>query len=143
LTKQIQVDSMTKIMTVIFAALLLSACGSSKEQMSLKEALTAKLEGDSDLKDYKLNPADVADCVVKGISESLPGFPGDPRRNAYFDAYAKFVAVKSPGDAEKAIEEYTNLFGSAQQARTAAVSVTDYIMGCMGAGLEQGTAEED
>lgn len=129
-------------MTLMIAALLLTACADSKEKVSLKEALTAKLREDSDLKDYKLNPADVADCVVKSIGESLPGFPGDPKRNTYFEAYAKFVAVKSPGDAEKAIEEYKDLFGSVKQAREAAVSVTDHIMGCMGMGIEQqGDAE--
>lgn len=127
---------MKKIMTVIFAALLLSACGESKEQLGLKEALTAKLQDDSDLKDYKLNPADVADCVVKAIAENAPGIPGDPRRERYFAAYAKFVAVKSPADAEKAMEDYQDLFGGVKQAREAAVSVTDHIMGCMGGAIE-------
>ena len=133
---------MKKIMTIIFAALFLNACGGGKEQLGLKEALTAKLQDDADLKDYKLNPADVADCVVSGIAGSLPGFPGDPRRKTYFEAYAKFVAVKSPADAEKAVEEYKDLFGSVKQAREAAVSVTDHIMGCMGAALEQHGEEE-
>lgn len=133
---------MKKIMILMMATVLLSACADSKEKVGLKEALVAKLKEDSDLKDYKLNPADVADCVVKSISEGLPGFPGDPKRNTYFEAYAKFVAVNSPGDAEKAVEEYKDLFGSVRQAREAAVSVTDHIMGCMGMGIEQqGDAE--
>ncbi len=102
----------------------------------------AKLQDDPDLKDYKLNPSDVADCVVKSITDSLPGFPGDPRRPKFFEAYAKFVSIKSPGDAEKSMEEYKDLFGSLTQAREAAVSVTDHIMGCMGVAIEQHAGEE-
>jgi len=133
---------MKKVMSVILAALFLSACGDSKEQIGLKEALVAKLQDDSDLKDYKLNPADVADCVIKGISENAPGFPGDPRRDRYFEAFTKFVAVKSPTDAEKATEDYKDLFGGdVKLAREAALSVTDHIMGCMGGAIESRGAE--
>ncbi|MBS1213106.1 MAG: hypothetical protein H6R26_1723 [Proteobacteria bacterium] len=132
---------MKKSILVILVAAFLVACGESPQQVSLKEALTAKLQDDSDLKDYKLNPSDVADCVVQSITEGLPGFAGDPRRPKFFEAYAKFVAVKSPADAEKAMEEYKDLFGSLEQAREAAVSVTDHIMGCMGVALEQHAPE--
>lgn len=128
---------MKTVMTVIFAACLLSACGGGKEQLDLKAALIAKLQEDSDLKDYKLNPADVADCVVQAIADTLPGFTGDPRRKTYFEAYATFVSAKTSADADKAIETYKDLFGSVKQARAAALSVTDHIMGCMGANIEQ------
>lgn len=133
---------MKKPIFVILAAALLGACGGSPEQVSLKDALVEKLKDDSDLKDYKINPAEVADCVVKTITDGLPGFPGDPRRARYFEAYSKFVAVKSPSDAEKAVDEYKDLFGSVIQAREAAVSVTDHIMGCLGIAIEQHAGEE-
>lgn len=139
-----QVDSMKKITCIIFAALLLSACSPSKEQVGLKEVLVAKLQDDTDLKDYKLDPSDVADCVVKAISENAPGIPGDPRRTRYFEAFTKFIDVKAPGDAQKATEDYKDLFGgSVSQAREAAMSVTEYIMSCMGMGIDaRGDGEE-
>ncbi len=69
---------MKKIMTVFVAALLLSACGNSKEQQDLKQVLTEKFKDDSDLKDYKLKPEDIADCVVANISQDAPPIPGIP-----------------------------------------------------------------
>jgi hypothetical protein len=125
---------MKKLLIAIFAGSLLVGC-SGKEQTGLKEALIAKYKDDQDLKDYKLTPEEVADCMVREISDSLPGFPGDPRRERFFEAYARFVSVKSPGDAEKAITDYQDLFGSAKQAREAAVNVTDHLMTCMGQGV--------
>lgn len=133
---------MKKIIMAALTAAMLSACSAGPEQVSLKEALVSKLKDDPDLKDYKIEPAEVADCVVKAITDSLPGFPGDPKRAKFYEAYAKFVAVKSPGDAESATNEYKDLFGSVIQAREAAVSVTDHIMGCMGIAIEQHAGEE-
>ncbi|WP_045224723.1 hypothetical protein [Methyloterricola oryzae] len=133
---------MKKIIIAVLTSTLLGACSGGPEQVSLKEALVAKLKDDSDLKDYKIEPAEVADCVVKAITDSLPGFPGDPKRAKYYEAYAKFVAVKSPTDAENATNEYKDLFGSVIQAREAAVGVTDHIMGCMGIAIEQHAGEQ-
>jgi hypothetical protein len=126
---------MKKLLIGICAALVLAGC-STKEKTGLREVLIEKFKDDQDLKDYKLDPAIVADCVVGEISSSLPGFGGDPRRGKFFEAYARFISVKSPGDAEKAITDYQELFGSAKKAREAANNVTDHIMTCMGKAID-------
>jgi hypothetical protein len=108
-----------------------------KEQTDLKEALTAKLKDDSDLQDYKIDAADVAQCVVGEITTDLPGFPGDPRRERFYQAYVRFVNVKSPDDADKSIAEYQELFGSVKKAREAATNITNYVMTCMGQAIER------
>ena len=128
---------MKKMIFALFVALALSACSSSKEQLDLKEALMAKLKDDPDLKDYKLDPSDIADCIVDNITDSLPGIMGDPRRPQFLEAYAKFVSVKSPKDADAAAETYKDLFGSVQQAHEAGLGVTDYIMSCIGVAIEK------
>lgn len=138
----IQVDSMKKIMTVLVAAVMLTACGQSQEQKDLKQVLTEKFKDDSDLKDYKLKPEDIADCVVSNISQDAPPIPGDPKRDRYFAAYTKFAAAKSPADAEQAVKDYQDLFGGLKEARAAANTVTDHIMGCMGKAIEKATPEE-
>jgi hypothetical protein len=127
---------MKKLLIAILALSALAGC-STKEQTGLREALIEKFKDDQDLKDYKLDPGNVADCVVKEITDTLPGFAGDPRRDRYFEAYARFINVKSPGDAEKAITDYQELFGSAKKAREAATSLSDHIMTCMGKAIEQ------
>ncbi len=133
---------MKKIMTMFVAALLLTACGNSKEQQDLKQVLTEKFKDDSDLKDYKLKPEDIADCVVANISQDAPPIPGDPKRVRYFEAYTQFAAAKSPTDAEKAVKDYQDLFGGIKEARAAAKTVTDHIMSCMGMAIEKATPVE-
>ena len=132
---------MKKLLIAIFAVLALTGC-STKEQSGLKEALIAKFKDDQDLKDYKLDPASIADCVVDQIASSLPGFAGDPRRDRFFEAYGRFVAARSPSDADKAVADYQELFGSAQKARQAATSITDHVMTCMGKAIESAGPQE-
>jgi hypothetical protein len=125
-----------KLLVVCCTVLLLIAC-SSQEQKDLREALVSKLKDDSDLKDYKLEPATIADCVVGEITADLPGFPGDPQRERFYQAYVHFVNVKSPADADKSITDYQDLFGSVKQAREAATNITNHIMTCMGQAIEK------
>ncbi|HYE35232.1 hypothetical protein [Methylocaldum sp.] len=122
---------MKKLIITFLAAFLLIGCA-NKEKTTLKEALLAKFKDDSDLKDYKLDPESIADCVVGEISGGLPGFAGDPRRERFFEAYTRFANAKSPADAEKAVTDYQQIFGSVKQARQAALSITDHVMTCMG-----------
>lgn len=131
------------IMTLLVASLFLTACGQSKEQQDLKAILADKFKDDSDLKDYKLKPEDIAECVVVNISEGAPAIPGDPKRDRYFAAFAKFAAAKSPADAEQAVKEYQDVFGGVKETRAAANSVTDYIMNCMGIAIEKATPISD
>jgi hypothetical protein len=133
---------MKKILTVFVAALILTACGNSKEQQDLKQVLTEKFKDDSDLKDYKLKPEDIADCVVANITEDAPPVPGDPKRIRYFEAFTKFASVKSPADLEKAVKDYQDIFGGPKEAYAAANNVTDYIMSCMGLAIEKATPAE-
>lgn len=132
---------MKKIMTLLLAALLLTACGGNQEQLSLQDALTNKFKDDPDLKDYKIQPSEVAECVASSIADSMPGFPGDPRRTQYYEAYTRFVTVDSPSAAENAVRQYQDLFGGIMQAREAANSITDHIMNCMGVAVEKHGAE--
>jgi hypothetical protein len=133
---------MKKPLLVFTALLTLAACG-QQEKLSLEEALLASLKNDQDLKDYKLDPQEVADCTMESISDALPVMPTDPRRAQYFEAYAQFLSSpSSPDDAHRMIEGQKELFGSVQAARQAALSVTDYIMTCMGLLIAARTPED-
>jgi hypothetical protein len=128
---------MKKLILPIFMALSVVGCA-KKEKTGLRDVLIERFKDDQDLKDYKLDPGQVADCVVDEIASSLPGFAGDPRRAEFFRAYERFLSVKSSADAEQGIAEFERLFGSAQKARQAATSITDHIMTCMGKAIEGG-----
>lgn len=125
----------TTILALLIA--LLGGCEPPKQAVGLREAILAKLKDDPDLKDYKLEPAAVADCVMKLISDDAPGITGDPRRDAYFEAYTYLMSVKTPTEAEQALEKYKDFFGSPQGVREAALKVTDHIMSCMGEAIEE------
>lgn len=126
---------MNKFLLIFAAALLLSAC-SSPQQTDLKSALLQKLKDDSDLKDYKIDPAEIADCVVGEITAEIPAYPGDPRRERFFQAYTKFVSINSADEAEKALAEFEELFGSKKAAREAAANITNHNMTCMGKAID-------
>lgn len=128
---------MSKTTFLVLLVGLLGACDAKQQALGLREAVLAKLQEDPDLKDYKLDPAVVADCVVKAISDEAPGITGDPRRDTYFKAYGQMLSVKTPAEAEKILEQYKDFFGSAQGAREAALKVTDHIMTCMGEAIEE------
>lgn len=130
-----RLSSIKLVLAACVALGLFSGCN-TKQKTGLQETLVERLKDDQDLKDYNLDPAEVAECVVKEITDSMPGFAGDPRREKYFEAYGRFLAVKSPADAEKAIGEFQQLFGSPKKAREAANSITDHIMTCMGKAIE-------
>jgi len=120
---------------LIIATALLSAC-SSPQQTDLKTTLTEKFKDDSDLKDYKLDPAEIADCVVGEITSDIPAYAGDPRRDQFLQAYLRFVTINSPDEAEKALAEFEQLFGSKQAAREAANNITNHNMTCMGKAID-------
>ena len=128
---------MNKTAHLIFILMLgaLAACA-SKEQTDLRTALVARMAQDSDLKDYNLDPEEIADCIVHDLSEDLPGFPGDPKRQEYLKAYTQVVSASGAGDASAAIEQHKELFGSAKEAMSAALKLTDYTMSCMGRAIE-------
>lgn len=121
---------MKKLLTLFFALFFLTAC--SKEKAAFEAALTEKLQKDGDLKDYHLDPKAVASCVIGEVAQGLPGFLGDPRRDAYYTAYAHFASAETHEDAFQAIEDAKDVFGSVRESRQAALSVASYVMDCMG-----------
>jgi hypothetical protein len=132
---------MKNLFYTLVAATLLAAC-SSPQQTDLKSALTEKFRDDSDLKDYKLDPAEVAECVVGEISSDIPVYPGDPRRERFLQAYTRFITISSPDQAEKALAEFEELFGSRQAAREAATNITNHNMTCMGKAIDHSNGQK-
>ncbi len=126
---------MKKLFLATLLVSLLPAC-TSPQQTDLKSALLTKLKDDPDLKDYKIDPAEIADCVVGEITSDIPAYPGDPRRERFFQAYIRFVNINSPDEAEKSLAEFEDLFGSKQAAREAATNITNHNMTCMGKAID-------
>ncbi len=123
---------MVKRSLLLFTLLLpLSGCA-GEARREYEQVLTAKLAQDPDLKDYNLDPGEVASCVAGKIARELPGFPGSPARDPYWKAHIAFQKARNPIEARRAIEEAAELFGSKEEASRAAFSTTTYIMECIG-----------
>ncbi len=126
---------MKQLLILMMTAILLAGCA-SKERNEFEEKLAARLALDPDLKDYNLDPNEVASCVVSEIAKTLPGFRGTPARKPYWEAYAAFESARNTDEALSTVKQYKDVFGSEQKASAAAMEVTQYIMHCMGRMIE-------
>ncbi len=126
---------MKKLLIPLLTALLLAGCA-SEERNLFEEKLAARLATDPDLKDYNLDPKEVAECVTSEIAKTLPGFRGTPARKPYWEAYAAFESARTSDEALAAVKKYADVFGSEQKASAAAMEITQYIMFCMGKLIE-------
>lgn len=118
---------------------LLSACA---EKNQYKEAVLAQLQGDQDLKDYKIKPERMADCVVETSSRNMPGIAElDPERKKAYIAYAKMINLTKSKSPQQVMEELRAEFGSAQELSYAHGNYTESILSCQTALISEG--EED
>lgn len=100
----------------LFLALLtttfLSACS---DKNAFEQAVLAKMQDDTDIKDYKIDPERLTKCVVEGVSQNMPGiFIGDPARLQAYKSYTKMLTIKSSPDPQKTLAELRTEFGSAK-----------------------------
>ncbi|MFN3918721.1 MAG: hypothetical protein ACK4JF_00340 [Methylohalobius sp.] len=122
---------MKKLFILTLTAVLLSAC-ESKERSEFQQKLAARLATDPDLKDYNLDPNEVAECVTSEIAKTLPGFRGSPARKPYWEAYAAFENARTTEEALATVKQYQTVFGTEKLASAAALGITEHIMNCMG-----------
>lgn len=121
---------MKKIVWLFGLTVALSGCGGEGKK-SLEQALLDKMKSDTDISDYKLDPQQMADCMLDKITDSLPLSAAGPSRSEFFDTYARFLTTSNPGDGQKVIDDAAKLFGSVQEARKAALSITEHEMDCI------------
>jgi len=129
---------MKKTLPILMVAATLLLAGCDRGKPALEQALAESFRDDQDLKDYKIDPDDMAECVADKISSAIPGLPGAPQRKAYFEAYTKMVKVTANDqDPRQVIEENKKVFGSIRKSREAAFGITAHILDCMGELVEQ------
>jgi hypothetical protein len=129
---------MKKNLSILMLAATLLLAGCDRGKSGLEQALAENFRDDQDLKDYKIDPDEMAECVADEIAGSIPGLPGAPQRKAYFEAYTKMIKVTTNDqDPQQVLEENQEVFGSIRKAREAAFSVTAHILDCIGTLVEQ------
>jgi hypothetical protein len=126
---------MKKSLFVLFLSLFLVACADKEryEQVVLDE-----MKKEQDVKDYKIDPAYMAKCVIDTTYQRMPGFFAlDPNRLQAYRNYAKMLTLTGSKDAEQKLNELRKDFGSPQELAKAHSVYTESVMDCYTAILHE------
>ncbi len=127
---------MKKTWFILFLSLFLVACSDKNryEQVVLEE-----MKKEQDVKDYKIDPAYMAKCVIDTTYQKMPGFfVLDPNRLQAYRNYAKMLTLTGSKDAEQKLNELRKDFGSPQELAKAHSVYTESVMDCYTAILHEG-----
>ncbi len=124
---------MKKRALILLVALFLSAC-SDKE--NYHQAVLEQMKTEQDVKDYKIAPEKMADCIVDLSSKEMPGlFAFDPARLTAYRNYVKMLNLTKSKDPKKTMAELRTTFGSAKALADAHSNYTQAMMECISAVL--------
>ncbi len=123
---------MKKLLLISLSVLLLPACADKKEY---EQTVLEQMQLEKDIKDYKLSPERMAQCVVNTSSKNMPGvFDLDPKRLMAYRSYTKMLTLSSSKDPKKTLEDLRTDFGSPKELAEAHANYTESQMDCL-AGL--------
>ncbi len=132
--------NMKKKLFILLLSLFVVACADKDhyEQIVLEE-----MKKEQDVKDYKIDPAYMAKCVIDTTYQRMPGlFAFDPDRMQAYRSYAKMLTVTTVKDPQKALEELKKEFGSSQELAKAHSQYTESVMDCYTAILHEHEPDE-
>ena len=131
---------MKKKLLVLLFPLLLVACA---DKQQYEEVVLEEMKKEQDVKDYKIDPAYMAKCVIDTTYQRMPGFFAfDPDRLQAYRNYSKMLKMSLAKDPQKTLEELRKDFGSPQELAKAHSVYTESIMDCYTAILHEEDPEE-
>ena len=132
---------MKKLLLICTATLFLTACA---DKANYEAAVLAEMQVEKDLKDYKLDPQEMTDCVVEMSSKGMPGaFPFDPVRLTSYQKYTKMLSMRTIEDKQKTFEELRTLFGSPKELAEAHSNYTISVMDCLAGIIKKSEPEAE
>ncbi len=130
---------MKKLLLICTVSAFLTACA---DKESYETAVLAQMQTEKDLKDYKIDPEQMTECVVDLSSKKMPGvFPFDPNRLEAYQNYTKMVMMDSVKDKQKMLNDLRELFGSPQDLAEAHSNYTMSVMDCIAAIIKKSEPE--
>lgn len=125
------VYTMKKIALFCLSALLMTGCA---DKQQYEQAVLEQMQKEQDIKDYKIDPQHMTDCVIDLTSKNMPGlFPLDPARLTAYRNYAKMLTLTESEDPKKTLAELRTSFGSPQALADAHKNYTESMMNCLSA----------
>ena len=120
---------MKKLLLICASALLMTGCA---DKQQYEQAVLAEMEKEQDLKDYKIDPENMTECVVDLSSKKMPGsFPFDPARLTAYQNYTTMLSMSTATDKQQRLEELRALFGSPKELAKAHANYTESVMNCL------------
>jgi hypothetical protein len=131
-----------KKMLAVVVMFVLTGCA---EKQEYEQAVLEEMKLEKDIKDYKVEPEKMTECVVTKSSKDMPGmFPLDPERMKAYKNYAKMLQLNHSADPKKMLEELRADFESPKNLAEAHANYMESVLECM-SGLvtsaEQGLAK--
>jgi len=131
---------MTKRLLIFSFALFLSACS---DQNQYKAAVLAEMQKEQDIKDYKIDPQNMTDCVVDLSSKNMHGlFPFDPTRMTAYRNYTTMLTVTQSEDPKATLVQLAKDFGSSKALIEARVNYSESIGNCLASIIMKSEEEE-
>jgi hypothetical protein len=133
---------MKKLVLICLSTLLLSACADQENYQQavleqVKADQEAEIKADKNAKEYKIDPQQIAECIVDVSSREMPGlFPLDPVRTKAYRNYAKMLTLTKAKDPKKVMIELRSDFGSARALSDAHTNYAESTMECLTSILE-------
>lgn len=122
---------MKKILLVSMAALFATACA---EKSEYEAAVLEDMKQEQDVKDYKIDPELMAECVIETTKEKMPGFYDlDPYRRQAYKNYTKMLKLSKSADPKKTLDELRQDFGSPKDLAEAHSNFTESMVNCYSA----------
>ena len=102
------------------------------EKQEYEQAVVEQMKQEKDIKDYKIEPEEMAKCVVETTSNNMPGlFTVDPTRLSSYKNYTKMLTLNSSSDPKKTLDELRKDFGDAKKLADAHANYTESVLNCM------------
>ena len=131
---------MKKILLICVAAISLTACA---DKQQYEEAVLAEMKNEQDVKDYKISPETMTQCVVELSSKKMPGsFAFDPERLTAYKNYTKMLSMRTVEDKQGMLEELRTIFGSPKALANAHSNYTESMMNCIASVIMQSEEKE-
>jgi hypothetical protein len=128
---------MKKIL-VISVVLFMFGCA---EKAEYEQAVLEEMTKEKDIKDYKIDPQKMVQCVVATSSKDMPGMvPIDPQRRQAYINYTKMLKLNAAEDPKKTLENLRDQFGSAKALAEAHANYAESVVECL-SGLVTGEEE--
>ncbi len=127
---------MKKLLLICIAILLLPACA---DKQQYEQAVLANMKKDQDIKDYKIDPEDMTECIMEVSVKNMPGsFAYDTDRLTAYKNYTTMLSMSDVQDKKNMLKELRELFGSPKALADAHRNYAESVTKCLDAVVQRG-----